>query len=183
MECNYLKKISCLNACFTIQFGSLSHDTKDSSTKSSSSVQKSISPTSTVGEGRDEERRSFSLSVDSGRSSDKGKKKKRAAGGDSVLLHLQSSSASSSSSPGSSSSSTSGENHQQQHSPSPPPPAVKIVPHSFCDFLGKGRNSLEKEEEEEEEKSEEEKPTLSSSPSQANKVTVFVPYSAISDIR
>ncbi len=120
-----------------------------------------------------DERRSFSLSVDSGRSSDSG-----TLGGARRQLHHHCGESASSKLASSSSCSSSSSSSTAERSSTPSP--VKIVSHSFCDFLGNVTAAV--------------KPAIKvpgkapamdaeKQPPAANKVTVFVPYSALSDIK
>ena len=122
--------------------GSHSHSSASAQSKQNDANANNVTPTST------EERRSFSLSVDSGRSSNTG-----------TLGH----SSTKSSTAFSSSSASSGEDEDNS-----PANSVKIVSHSYCDFLDKRQKAVKKADSQLEKK---------------NKVSVFVPYSAISDLR
>ena len=105
------------------------------------------------------ERRSFSLSVDSGRSSNTG-----------TLGHASTASKFSSSA----SASSSGDEDTNHHS-------VEIVSHTFCDFLD--NRSKREDLPEEEVDDQEEGNHLLQQQQGTNKVSVFVPYSAITDLR
>ncbi len=112
----------------------------------------------------DSERRSFSLSVDSGRSSDGSGGRGDGSGG---CGGKNSSASSVKSSKFSSYSSEEDDGVEGSGGDS----SVKIVPHSFCDFLGSVNRKKSA------------KHPRKSTKKQSNKVTVFVPYSAISEIR
>ena len=111
------------------------------------------------------ERRSFSLSVDSGRSSNTG-----TLGHASTASKFSSSASASSSGEEDNNSST---HHQHHHS-------VEIVSHTFCDFLD---NRSKREDLPEEEVDEQVEANQQQHQQGANKVSVFVPYSAITDLR